>query len=192
MSPACQAGEGRNAEPGRLGCLDVVLLYDEVETGKRAKIMAEQSLLRAGGELEAEFHIWSFAVLALPAVLERVRTTVQNVDLAIVAVRHSGWLRRRETAHWTEWLRSAKSSDSLLLCVVSKSIQHPSELVALVDGVRMVACQAEMPHRFALPPALRPWLWHLDLFRHSSNPSYAASAEGLPHLNPHFRWGLNE
>src|SRR5437879_5938629 len=98
--------------------LNVVIVYEDFETGKQAKRTYDFLVENIGAECQFNNQMWKFEVLSIPKLREMAANDAAQADIVVVSC-HGADLPN-EVRSWIELWLAQKS--------------HPIALVALFDG----------------------------------------------------------
>lgn len=120
----------RPAEPGTNPVFNVVIAYEDFETGKQAKRTYDILVETLGRECQFTNQMWKFDVLSIPKLREMASADASAADLVIISC-HGDEL----SGHTKKWIESWSNSPTPPLALVAL-FDRPQEQAARVRGVK--------------------------------------------------------
>lgn len=192
--------ENKNISPviGRIGLearpeFNVVLAYDEIAGGVRAKECFDD-LARLHGELfKFNCQLWNFELMRKPELFEAAAQDAGKAEMMVIATRRSEAISG-EAKRWIEnWVRSKEAGPDAILVLLS------GKAAAAGSGAGMGASLRKMAERSGVAFLCKEVGWpatdselaaqSASPMRHDARPlpAFVTSADaGQP------RWGINE
>ena len=133
--------------------LKVVIIYEDVRTGTRAKLFYDKLIHELRNECVFSLQLWSFQVLAIPDIRESAADSITQADFVILSLHGKAGLPAR-MRQWIEtWSRQILDRGPALIALVDKSMarsgQNPLTL-AYLKGVAQTNRVAFFAHTFPL------------------------------------------
>ena len=175
----------REANPA----LNVVIAYEDLETGKRAMKTYESMVHQLGDQCLFTNQMWKFDVLAVPKLKEIAAKDAASAEIVIVSA-HDGNELPKEVKAWIEMWLSYKSG--------------ASALVALFDGGTaenpIRAYLTEVARRGKMEFFCEPGAWpasgntrSVNTFTQPLNEkTFSFLANATPEAPSFSHWGINE
>jgi hypothetical protein len=167
--------------------LNVVIAYEDLETGKRAMQTYEYMVQQLGDQCPFSSQMWKFDVLALPKLREMAAKEAAAAELIMVSA-HEGKQLPAQVKAWMElWLSYKTEATALVGLFGNESINSP---------VR--AYLAEVARRAKIEFFCQPGIWPGSTDKHNTatrpleqDPSFAFlnTAQGPAAVS---HWGINE
>jgi hypothetical protein len=105
--------------------LNVVIAYEDLETGKRAMKTYEYMVEQLGGQCLFANQMWKFDVLAVPKLKEIAAKDAAAAEIIIVSA-HEGKQLPKEVKSWVElWLSYKTQATALVGLFGSESVDNP-------------------------------------------------------------------
>jgi hypothetical protein len=96
---------------------NVVIIYEDFGTGKRAKKGLDHVTEELGDDLEFRYTMWRFDVLQDPKLNVLAIPALAEADLLIISLRGEGQLPAKIRVLISEWLGNKSNSDCALVVV---------------------------------------------------------------------------
>ena len=174
--------------------LDVLVVYEDLGTGLRARRALDQAAQRL--EVEADFHVhlWKFELLRDPALFGQALTEAAKADIVFISAHGhaelppsvSLWLRQSLT-------RKAGEPCALVVSLDTDARETPNANRTL-EAVELAACQAGAEVFLHLGDAPTEWESALDEIRRRAELRTVVLDDLLHRADlPGYRhWGINE
>jgi len=180
------------SEPDAKPTLNVVIAYEDFETGKHAKGTYDFLVEHLGHEFQFLNQMWKFDVLSIPKLREMAAKDASMADIIII----SGHGRElpQEVKSWIETWLAEKGNPMALVALFTGSANYSMETAAVRAYLEGVARRGQLEF-FAQPDE---WPGKKSgasfLFNRSSGPGKALSTlAGVVERDVSYpRWGINE
>jgi hypothetical protein len=166
--------------------LNVVIAYEDLETGKRAIKTYEYMVEQLGNECLFSNQMWKFDVLSVPKLKEVAAKDAAAADLIIVSA-HEGKPLPAQVKAWMEvWLSYKSQASALVGLFGNESVSNPVR-----NYLAEVARRAKI--EFFCQPGIWPGTGHPTAAHawERDDKSYAF-LNRTPDLPPVSHWGINE
>ncbi len=171
---------------------NVVIAYEDFETGKHAKKTYDFLVEHLGQDCQFSNQMWKFDILSIPKLREMAASDAAQADIIIVSCHGASELPR----HVVEWLDSWTSAKGNALALVALFDSEPQVTRAIRVRLAQVAHRAGIEF-FAQPDE---WPGHsegLQRFAGSLNPMDGSTLSSLAGAMrrvdvPQCHWGINE
>jgi hypothetical protein len=162
--------------------LNVVIAYEDLETGKRAMKTYDYLVEHLGEQCLFANQMWKFDVLAVPKLKDIAAKDAAAADIIIVAA-HEGNELPAEVKSWIDhWLKYKTRASALVGLFGSESVDTPVR-----DYLASVAKRANI--EFFCQPGLWPGQANR---RDSTNPALSILASVMQEDHEVLHWGINE
>jgi len=162
--------------------LNVVIAYEDLETGKRAMKTYDYMVEHLGDQCLFANQMWKFDVLAVPKLREIAAKDAAAADIILVSA-HEGNELSREVQIWIELFLTYRTRASALVGLFgSESVDCPVR-----DYLTRVAKRAKI--EFFCQPGLWPGKTGK---RESLTPTLSVLANVIREEPPVSHWGINE
>jgi len=133
--------------------LKVVIIYEDVRTGTRAKLFYDKLIRELKNECVFSLQLWSFQVLAIPKIRESAADSITQADFVILSLDGKAGLPAR-MRQWIEtWSRQIFDRGPALIALVDKSMVRDGQnalTLAYLRGVAQTNRVAFFGHTFPL------------------------------------------
>src|SRR3954452_20708038 len=103
-----------STDPEANTTFNVVIAYEDFETGKKAKGTYDFLVQNLGPECDFENQMWKFDVLGIPKLMELAAKDAANADIVIISC-HSGSHLPEEVVSWMElWIEQKHNAIALV------------------------------------------------------------------------------
>ena len=173
--------------------INVVIAYEDFETGKHAKKTYDFLVEHLGHECQFTNSMWKFGVLSIPKLREMAAKDAAMADIIIVSCH--GHELAPEVKAWTELWLAENTHPIALVALFDRAEDDPQQTQAVRAYLASVAQRAQMEF-FAQPDqwpgrkrAEEPSLFSRDLDTEKTLSTLA----GVMERDMNFpRWGINE
>jgi hypothetical protein len=169
--------------PQNAGEFSVVLVYEDLETGKRARKVYDFLAGNLGEDCQCRLQMWKFDVLAIPKLRDIATRDAAEADLLIVSMRGSHALAEPVTVWIESWL-AVGTRAMALVAMVDASPEESSASEETCAYLGRVARRANMEF-FAHPD-----MWPSSILPGMTVGNLSASVPMNSYSMPH--WGINE
>jgi len=114
--------------------LKVVIIYEDVRTGTRAKLFYDKLIRELKNECVFSLQLWSFQVLAIPKIRESAADSITQADFVILSLHGKAGLPARMRQWIENWSRQIFDRGRALIALVEKSMARDGQN-ALSAGV---------------------------------------------------------
>ncbi|HLX70077.1 MAG TPA: hypothetical protein VKV04_10670 [Verrucomicrobiae bacterium] len=166
--------EGSNA-------LNVVIAYEDLETGKRAMKTYDYLVEHLGDQCLFTNQMWKFDVLAVPKLRDIAAKDAVAADIIIVAAHEGNELPAEVKAWIQQWLSFNTRASALVGLFGAESVDTPVR-----DYLASIAKRAKIEF------FCQPGLWPGKSNKHESNPTLAVLASVMQEDHEVLHWGINE
>jgi len=184
-------GVASSEMPSRL--LGVVLVYEDLATGLRARQAFDHLVDQL--ELEADFrlNLWNFGLLRDPAHRQEAAREASDADIIVLSAHGQGELPAQVKAWLREWLELNADRPTALVASLDESVKDQSSENRILAHLRSLAAEAgaELILHFG-PPARPETDLTVESIRERVETSSALLEEILHRHAPYPRWGINE
>ena len=167
--------------------LTAVVLYDDYESGCRAKALLEQVAANIGGETPFSLALWRMDSLAYPGTSAEVMRDLGRSMLLVLAFHHGGELPK-SVFEWVECWAQFGAGDDWALVVLG------SAPTAVVGELEQIA-QRRGITLFCEPTTQPGWGWQNrleDLQQRAQTPLWPILEELDWRPGSYRHWGINE
>ena len=181
----------RNAEKKSEAAFNIVIAYEDFETGKQAMRLYETLVQSLGTECQFRNQMWKFDVLGIPKLREMAAKDVAEAEVVIIACR--GNELADDIKAWIElWVAETRIQPLALVAL----IDCPAADAVMVRDVRnyleSVALRGQMEFFVQPDDTSRP----ADAFQHhprvQADMALSALAGAVQRETGSPRWGINE
>jgi hypothetical protein len=117
----------------------VVIIYEDVPTGKRAKLFYDKFIHELKSDCVFSLQLWSFQVLAIPEIRESAAHSITQADFVILSLHGAAGLPAR-MRQWIEtWSRQISDRGPALIALVDKSMAQDGQNALTLAYLRSVA-----------------------------------------------------
>src|SRR6267143_2247508 len=122
--------------------LDVLIVYDSVRSGKRAKELCDRLGQQLAPDCKLNFSVWSLSALQLPTLAQAAASAAEHAALLIVAVNGDKTLPRpvKSCLHWCA--RGIRAADGALVAQLHGILKMNEELCPAYACLREIAHHA--------------------------------------------------
>jgi hypothetical protein len=121
---------------------NVVIIYEDCGTGRRAKYFYENLVQELKGKCDFNLQLWSFQVLAISAIGNWAARVAAQADFVILSLHGKAGLPI-EIREWIEtWARLIVDSNAALIALVDKPRTMDGKAASTVTYLRSVANRA--------------------------------------------------
>ena len=174
---------------------NVVIVYEDLETGKQAKRTFDFLAEQLKGDCAFSNQMWKFDVLNIPKLREMAAKDAAAADIVIVSCRPRNELAP-EVKAWIELWLAEQNGAIALVALLENSTATPLETLALRRYLAEVALRGNMEFfaqpddlalsvRNAKPSAKQPPVPTVNL-------AVASLAQAIERESAFPRWGINE
>jgi len=119
--------------------LDVLIVYDSVRSGKRAKELCDRLGQQIAPDRKLNFSVWSLSALQLPTLAQAAASEAEHAALLIVAVNGDKTLPRpvKSCLHWCA--RGIHRSDGALVAQLHGILKMYEDLCPAYGCLRQIA-----------------------------------------------------
>jgi hypothetical protein len=187
--------DGEPAVSKARGKLEVLMVYEDLSTGLRARQAFEQLAQQLEFDTDFRLDLWKFDLLREPTLLERAASEAAKSDIVILSA-HGQHELPRTTHMWLEqWLERRSGQPCALVILLDALFSGTAASNRTWEALRAAALTAGMDvflHPAEAVPAERPS--NLDQIRLEHETRAATPADFLRGAEPHpYRhWGINE
>jgi hypothetical protein len=96
--------QGRTTAGAAMGRLNVLLIYEDLSTGLRARWAFEQTARQLEGEADFYVDLWKFDLLCEPALLQRAANDAAKADIVFLSAHGQGELPGTVNVWLKQWL----------------------------------------------------------------------------------------
>lgn len=174
---------------------NVVIVYEDFETGKQAKRTFDFLAEQLKGDCAFMNQMWKFDVLNIPKLREMAAKDAATADIVIISCRGSSELAP-EVKAWIELWLAENNQAIALVALVDKSTASPMESVALRRYLAEVALRGNMEF-FAQPDDFAAVMRGMQPASNEQstpavNLAVASLAQAVEREATFPRWGINE
>ena len=184
-------GVASSEMPSRL--LDVVLVYEDLATGLRARQAFDHLVDQL--ELEADFrlNLWNFGLLRDPAHRQEAAREASDADIIVLSAHGQGELPAQVKAWLRQWLDLNAEHPTALVASLDESVKDQSSENRILAHLRSLAAEAgaELILHFGPPARLETDLT-VESIRERVETTSTLLEEILHRRAPYPRWGINE
>jgi hypothetical protein len=131
----------------------VVIVYEDVSTGRRAKLFYDKFIHELKHDCLFSLQLWSFQVLAIPEIRESAADSITHADFVILSLHGEAGIPAR-MRQWIEtWSSQISDRGPALIALVDKSIAQDGQnalTLAYLRGVAQTNRAAFFGHAFTL------------------------------------------
>ena len=162
--------------------LNVVIAYEDLETGKRAIKTYDYMVEHLGDQCLFTNQMWKFDVLAVPKLREIAAKDAAAADIIIISA-HEGNELPHEVKSWIEkWLSYKTRASALVGLFGAESVDNPVR-----DYLSAVAKRAKIEF------FCQPGLWPGKSGKHETlSPAFSVLANVMQEEPAVSHWGINE
>ncbi|MBU6398852.1 MAG: hypothetical protein KGS61_00905 [Verrucomicrobia bacterium] len=171
----------------------VVMLYEDLATGLRAKQTFDHLIGRLGEHFVFHSKLWKFGVLEMAACRDLAAADFDDADLILIAA-HGTRQFPFEVKNWLDrCLAQARPGRRALVSLVDTRDETSADISALCDSLREVAEKASMDYFCRRAD----WLdeesgYSLEKLQERAQAKSSMIEEILRQSSSHARWGINE
>jgi hypothetical protein len=124
----------------------ILIAYETVSSGLRAREMSERLAARLQSEFEMSSEVWKFELLNHPQLREQAASEAAVADMIIMAMRRAGELPPH-VKHWIEsWLHQRRGNAAALVALLDESEEEDETAASapLSTYLRRVAEEGNM------------------------------------------------
>lgn len=133
-----------NAYPP-IHALDMVILYDSLHAGQRAKELCSRVAGRLGDAYDMKFHCWNFSMLSNPVAARFVTIQVMSAPCLIVACNGNDDLARPVETFLTQSTRAMRASGTALVAQLHGIPGGKEEQLPAHRSLKQIAASAGIP-----------------------------------------------
>ncbi len=122
--------------------LDVLIVYDSVRSGKRAKELCDHLGQQLAPDCELNFSVWSLSALQLPTLAQAAASAAEHAALLIVAVNGDKTLPRPVKSCLHRCARAIHAADGALVTQLHGILKINEELSPAYGCLRQIAHHA--------------------------------------------------
>ncbi len=175
--------------------LNVLVVYEDLGTGLRARHTFDQAVGQLG--LQADFHVnlWRFDLLREPALLERAADQAAQADIVFLSAHGPGGLPAAVTSWLKYWLARKGSGPRALAVSLDIGARDTAATKLMVETLRAATLPAGVDEflHFGEAP-LKEWDLTIEgIQRRAEAPT--TLLDEVPYRfepKPYRHWGLNE
>lgn len=168
--------------------LNVVIVYEDLETGKRAMKTYEYMVQQLGDQCLFANQMWKFDVLAVPKLKEMAAKDAAAADIIIVSA-HAGNELPAEVKTWVDlWLSYKTHASALVGLFGTESVDNPARTYL-----------ADVAKRARMEFFCQPGIWPRATASHTATRSsdfgektMALLASSTEDVRSFSHWGINE
>jgi hypothetical protein len=116
----------------------VVIVYEDVQTGRRAKLFCDKLICELKNECVFSLQLWSFQVLAIREIREPAADSITQADFVILSLHGKARLPGRIRLWIEAWSRQIFDGRPALIALVDKSVPRDGQealTLAYLKGV---------------------------------------------------------
>jgi len=119
--------------------MEVLIVYDSVRSGKRAKELCDRLAQQLAPDSELNFSVWSLSALQLPTLAQAVASEAEHAALLIVAVHGDKTLPQpvRNCLYWCA--REIHAADGALVAQLHGILKMNEEICPAYGCLREIA-----------------------------------------------------
>jgi hypothetical protein len=118
---------------------NVVILYEDGHTGKRAKHFYDNVIRQLEDECDFNLELWNFQMIAIPEIADSTAQAAAQADLVIVSL-HGKVELPDEIRNWIEeWPRLIVDRDPALVALLDKPQKRRGTAASTLAYLRSVA-----------------------------------------------------
>ncbi len=125
--------------------LNMVILYDNLHAGQRAKELCDRVATQLGDDCELRFHCWNFAMLNDPVAARVVTIQATSAPCLIVACNGRDELTRPVETFLTKNTRALRASGTALVAQLHGIPGGKEEQLPAHRSLKQIAAQAGIP-----------------------------------------------
>src|SRR6266566_3399771 len=122
--------------------LDVLIVYDSVRSGKRAKELCDRLGQQLAPDCKLNFSVWSLSALQLPTLAQAVASAAEHAALLIVAVNGDKTLPRSVKGCLHRCARAIHAADGALVAQLHGILKMNEELCPAYGCLKQIAHHA--------------------------------------------------
>src|SRR6267142_1220878 len=122
--------------------LDVLIVYDSIRSGKRAKELCDRLGQRLAPDCELNLSVWSLSALQLPTRAQAAASAAEHAALLIVAVNGDKTLPRPVKSCLHRCARAIHAADGALVAQLHGILKINEELSPAYGCLRQIAHHA--------------------------------------------------
>ena len=122
--------------------LDVLIVYDSVRSGKRAKELCDRLGQQLAPDCKLNFSVWSLSALQLPTLAQAAASAAEHAALLIVAVNGDKPLPRLVKSCLHRCARAIHAADGALVAQLHGILKMNEEFCPAYDCLRQIAHHA--------------------------------------------------
>jgi hypothetical protein len=132
----------------KLQALDLVILYDVLQAGQRAKELCDRLAGQAGDTYAMRFHCWNFAMLDDPVVVEIVTLQILSAPCLIVAFNGNDNLARPAEVFLRQAARTMRAAGTALVAQLHGIPNGTEQQLPAFRCLQRIAANAGIPFFF--------------------------------------------
>jgi hypothetical protein len=136
----------------------IVIAYENLAAGLRAKEMTERLAAQLESELEVKSDLWKFEMLDHPQLRGHAATAAAAADMVVVSTGRSDELPAHVQTWIDDWLPLKKGGVTALVALVDPATESPGKPSRLCAYLRQVAEEGGMDF-FSQPAVSRRGRW---------------------------------
>ena len=118
---------------------NVVILYEDIAAGKRAKLLYDRVIRELVDEWDFGLELWNFRVLAVPEIGNSAAKAAAQADFVIVSMYRKAQLSA-QTRDWIEkWSGLITDNKSALVALLDQPVLRRGTVTSTLDYLRKVA-----------------------------------------------------
>jgi hypothetical protein len=118
---------------------NVVILYQDIEAGKRAKLFYDRVIRELVDECDFSLELWNFQVLAVQEIGNSAAKAAAQADFVIVSMYRKAQLSA-QTRDWIEkWSGLIADNKSALVALLDRPVLKRGTVASTLDYLRKVA-----------------------------------------------------
>ena len=177
------------------GRLDVLLVYEDLSTGLRARYAFEQVRRQLNPEADLNLHLWRFDLLRQPPLLERAAREAAKADVVFLSAHGQGELPGIVNSWLAQWAERRHGGPCALVVLLDTRGGDASTANSALEALRTRALAAGV-NVFVHAPGTRQTEW--DSASDEISPLPETPAAPPVHIlhgdgrHLHRDWGINE
>jgi hypothetical protein len=193
MNAGLQAQEREAAQAQELREFNIVIAYEDLAAGVRAKQTFDYLLAELGGRFTFTCKLWKFRILEAPQLSEIAAQDAAEADMIMVAAHGHQELPSAVRGWINLWLQRAGRRDRALVALVDSQDGDTTKPNPICSHLHEVAKRGNLDYfcHSADRPNQEASLTLLRIREQAARKS--ATLDGLPRQTaPHLDWGINE
>lgn len=185
--------EGRESPEAEVLAVDVLLIYEDLSTGLRARRAFEEAVQRI--EMPADFKVdlWRFDLLWESALREAALKQAAKAGVLVISAHGRTELPATVQVWLSQWLERKDDQPCALVLSLDQEIEGTPSAKRILDFLQARAREVGVEVFAHFGTAPEPgWDLTVESLRHRADTRTAILDDILRRPQPHSHWGLNE